>query len=503
MSSCFIPKTDEQLRGKTILAVFTSSEDRRVIYADIAERLNVRIIMVSTEEKTWADPFIWKWIIVSTVKIDVLVNEVVEKLQGISIDGVISFDEYGIYPCSVLATMFGKVVTPLSPKDIVRTQDKACFRAWCTEVHLTSPRAFQLHDECDLDNFIQNFLVQSDASDDKKYEFPLIVKPSPGAGSTLVTKCDSVEELKKCIEHSLATLPSEYAFLDKNCPTDGENGSFLRPSILIEEFIGGDEVDIDCLVHQGEIKYLLISDNFPSRTLPFFVESGGVAPSQLEEYKITAIRQLVVDFTEKIGPSLNGILHFEAKYDTNTQRAAVIEVNVRLGAAETFYLNTQTTGINIAIEYVKMALGFTPMRIDGSRAVPVEHPAVFTSTVNKFLLDKTYVSINFPPVHCRLFQHTTDGMVENVPSCKCPQNTDKFYRIRKQCVPESVLNDKHYVAHRLYFNVGYRIQPLYLNTRALGWLLCWGTTAEEAWIHLERLSKMIVFEAIEDNLGEI
>ena len=489
--------TDGLLRNKTILAIFTSSADRGVIYQNLAHVLGVRIIMVSTEKKEWALPFIAKWVIITSVREDVLVPEVLRQIDGERIDGVVSFDEYGIYPCAVLAQHLGKVITPLPPHDVMHTQDKALFRKWCHSVGLTAPREIQLSCLADIDRAIER-LSQPIASEQKLY-FPLIVKPSPGAGSSYVMKCDSPGELRKCATHAFASLQPFYAFLRSD--TDGTSAiESVPPSILVEEYIEGDEVDIDCLVHNGQILYVLISDNFPSQTLPFFVESGGLAPSALADEKLRALRDLVETYVTRAGPTMNGILHFEAKYDTVNKRAVVIEANLRLGAAETFHLNIQTTGIDIAIEYVKMAVGIPPMQ-EGLEPAPRalafnSLPIAFTAH-RDHARGKHFASVNFPPVRCRLFTTSREGTTETALPSNCPQNHNKSFTLQRQCVPESVLNDPFYIAHRLYFSEGYCIQPLCVNTRALGWMLCWGSTPAEAQRNLDRLSAQVIFEAFE------
>ena len=490
--------TDRALHGKTILAIFTSSADRRVIYKRLATDLNVRIIMVSTEVKDWADPFVAKWVIIQSVRIDLLVHDVLTSISDESIDGVVSFDEYGIYPCAHLAEKLGKAITPLPARDVMHTQDKALFRQWCHRVGLNSPREFQLQSIDELSAFTAK--LSKPASDSQRFCFPLIVKPSPGAGSSYVTKCETIDELCKCASHAFASLQPYYAFLaDKSAHAD-TSMQFVPPSILVEEYIEGDEVDIDCVVSNGKILYMCISDNFPSRTLPFFVESGGLAPSALSDTKLDALRALVQSYASCAGPKLNGVLHFEAKYDTINERAVVIEANLRLGAAETFHLNVNTTGVDIAVEYVKMAVGIEPMVASSKQLCetpPVSTPSVTISVPGITLSSRYFASVNFPPVRCRLFRRAAHGTVETKLPSDCPQNHTKSYVLQTQTVPDELLADPHYVSHRLYFSEGYHIQPLCVNTRALGWLLCWGSTPEEAKGQLDRLAAKVVFEAVE------
>lgn len=128
--------------------------------------------------------------------------------------------------------------------------------------------------------------------------------------------------------------PGDVSYSDHESSVASMFSSYSRIDLLVEEFIDGYEVDMDCAVEKGILRFCAISDNF-APTYPYFAEVGGLCPSRLGLQEQTALRDLLVSYVAAHGARLNGVLHFEAKYDPTRGKAYVIEVNNRLGSAET------------------------------------------------------------------------------------------------------------------------------------------------------------------------
>lgn len=88
--------------------------------------------------------------------------------------------------------------------------------------------------------------------------YPAVLKPLSGAGSHLVTKISSFTHL---IEYMQQHQLEQQALLAKYPYWNIEN---VDQFLMLEEFIGGSEVDVDVVVERGQIKFLAISDNFPT-----------------------------------------------------------------------------------------------------------------------------------------------------------------------------------------------------------------------------------------------
>ncbi len=92
-----------------------------------------------------------------------------------------------------------------------------------------------------------------------------------------------------------------------------------------------------------------ISDNYPSSSQPYFLEQGGVAPSQLED--TSSLQSLVESFVRSHGEQITGVLHIEAKVD-GERRAQLIEVNCRPGSAETYTMVKTVWGVDLALAVI-------------------------------------------------------------------------------------------------------------------------------------------------------
>lgn len=85
-----------------------------------------------------------------------------------------------------------------------------------------------------------------------------------------------------------------------------------EPSVLLEEFIDGDEFDVDVLLWEGKPVYVNVIDNWPC-VGKGFLETGSNCPSvyppdkckQLEDYAVQCVQAL--EFS-------SGLFHVEVKY---------------------------------------------------------------------------------------------------------------------------------------------------------------------------------------------
>ncbi|MDP2586165.1 MAG: ATP-grasp domain-containing protein [Candidatus Komeilibacteria bacterium] len=123
--------------------------------------------------------------------------------------------------------------------------------------------------------------------------------------------------------------------------------------ILVEEYIDGDEVDIDIILQNGKIKFFSISDNDKTNE-PFFLETGQSIPSGLPERTQTELMEMAEETLEKMGVQ-NGVIHFEAKAGKNG--TVPIEANLRMGGDEVYSFVKVAWGVDLIEHAVKIALG--------------------------------------------------------------------------------------------------------------------------------------------------
>ena len=176
-------------------------------------------------------------------------------------------------------------------------------------------------------------LVKS-AQETADFVYPVIVKPRDNSGSRGVKLCRTQEELQSCIDEAL-----EYSHLD---------------SVLVEEFIEGQEYSIESLHYNGKTEVIQFTEK-KTTEFPYNVELGHKQPANLTESQRNAVRDVIA----KIGDAL----HFEncpshTELKINERGIFVIETSPRLGGDYiTSTLVPLSTGINIEDQLLNIALG--------------------------------------------------------------------------------------------------------------------------------------------------
>jgi biotin carboxylase len=328
--------------GKSVVFLRTSSTARAPVYAKLREQ-GLRIVMVHPKACPELFPAVHDWIERDTTDVNSLFNLLTSDEWIGCFDAVASFDEYGVFPAATLNRRLGKRPLPLTPAMLSTINIKSRFREWNTKHGLSAPRYAAVHraEQCPVE-IVRNASLL----------YPLVVKPAPGAGSNLVTLIDREEDLVPCVNRLWAAIAAMR-------PTAAHFEALGEPiHVLIEEFIEGPEVDVDAIVENGVVKFAGVSDNFPT-VRPYFSEVGGLAPSALaacHQDNLVALLEAFVDATTKEGESLTGILHFEAKVDSRRDVPVIIEVNCRMGSAETHTMITNAFGVDLAEAALRLAL---------------------------------------------------------------------------------------------------------------------------------------------------
>lgn len=164
--------------------------------------------------------------------------------------------------------------------------------------------------------------------------YPVIVKPRDNSGSRGVRLCRNEDELKASIDEAL-------------------DNSRLN-TVLVEEFIEGQEYSIEALHYDGKSEVIQFTEK-KTTPFPYNVELGHKQPARLSREQENGIRDIV----EKIGRALcfeNCPSHTELKI--NPRGIFVIETSPRLGGDYiTSTLTPLSTGVNVEDQLLHMALG--------------------------------------------------------------------------------------------------------------------------------------------------
>lgn len=215
---------------------------------------------------------------------------------------------------------------------------------WSTDKYQMKQRFIEGGVPCARGRLIHN------ADEAKDLFFPVICKPRDNSGSRGVKLCRDIQELQECIDEAL-----QYSHLD---------------TVLVEEFIEGQEYSIESLHYNGKTEIIQFTEKRTTE-FPYNVELGHKQPANLSENE----RQLIRNIISKIADCM----HFEncpshTELKINKRGIFVIETSPRLGGDYiTSTLTPLSTGINIEDQLLHIALGekvdTTTGRVENASAV--------------------------------------------------------------------------------------------------------------------------------------
>ncbi len=319
----------QQLAHKPILLlVNTGSQKKRFILQRLA-KLNLFLVVLNAE-KNWADLYVDDWIMANTGNHSEslrAVKDYVRQHPERRPDGILTFWEDDVLLTSKLTDEFKTTGIPFEVSRLARNKFK--FRQFCAANGLPYPKHTFL-------NSVEPKIAI------KGLKFPLVVKPTYGSSSAYVVKVDD-----------LAGLEDVVHYLRKSVSVQVESALGDGLGIFCEEYIDGDEVDIDLVIQNGKVKFWSMSDNYQTNE-PFFVETGQQIPSILPEQDQQDLVDLAEVTLEKLGV-INGVIHFEAKM---TKKGPVpIEVNLRMGGDEVHSFVKSAWHVDLIDQAVNIALG--------------------------------------------------------------------------------------------------------------------------------------------------
>lgn len=323
-------ENNSELNGKVILLVNTGSPKKKFILQRL-KKLGLYIIVLN-KEKNWAQPYIDEWIIADTYNHSEAIKAVdayIKNDQNKKIDGALTFWEDDVLLTSKITDRFNFIGVPYNVAKQVR--NKYLFRELCEKHGIRAPRHKMAKNSEDLEMIASSF------------NFPLVIKPAYGASSAYVVRVENKEE-----------LTNTYNYIKKNISSETESALSDGLDIFVEEFLDGDEVDIDVVLQNGKVKFYTISDNFNKTWDQFFLDKGQSIPSTLPEHNQEALIDMAEETLEKFGIE-NCLVHYEAK--STPQGPVPIELNLRMGGDYVYSYNRASWDLDLIENAVKIATG--------------------------------------------------------------------------------------------------------------------------------------------------
>lgn len=322
------------LAGKTILIVNTASANdplhSKKAFVRKVKNLGLKIIILSREANSF-QPHVDYCVTANTLNYAealTVLDNFLKNNPEIRLDGVITFLEDDVLLTAKIADRYKLISTPY--KVASRVRNKYALREFCAANNLPTIKFRELKNSKDLEETV------------KLFNFPLVVKPAYGAASAFVVKVNNEEELKE-----------SYNYIKKDISPKIESALNDGLDVFVEEYIDGDEVDMDILIQNGKIKFCAISDNGKTKE-PFFIETTRTTPSSLPPKNQAELLVMADESLEKLG-ILNGCIHFEAK--STPHGPMLLEINLRLGGDEVYPSVKAAWRVDLIENLLKIACG--------------------------------------------------------------------------------------------------------------------------------------------------
>lgn len=317
------------IKGKHLLVVNTGNRKKRFTLKRLRE-LGCNLIIVHASVN-WAKSYASHWILTDTNDHTAALRAVQDfftQNPELGPDGVITFWEDDVLLTSRIRDHLGLIGIPYDVARIAR--DKHLFRAFCSDNDLPAPGHALIEAGEDAVECVAGL------------RFPLVVKPVYGTSSAYVVRANNAQELQDTVD-----------YIRKNISSEVESALKAGTAIMAEEYIDGNEVDIDILLQNGKMKFWSMSDNDATQE-PYFVETGQCIPTRLSPSQQAELVDQAEEILERLGVE-DGCIHFESKY--SSRGAMPIEINLRMGGDEVYYFVKTAWGVDLIENAARIMMG--------------------------------------------------------------------------------------------------------------------------------------------------
>lgn len=212
-------------------------------------------------------------------------------------------------------------------------------------------------------------------------------------------------------------------------------------TVIIEEFMEGPEVSVECIIYRGRVFVIAITDKLVCE-LPYFVELGHSEPAVLKDDVKEHIEKVAIKCVEAIG-IINGCAHVEMKI--TPKGPMVVEIAARLGGD---YITSRLVPLSTGIDMVEASVD-----------VEIGRPFEFKPNQNKGSAIR--------------FLYGSEGIIKSIK------------------VPQELFNLKGVEEIKLYKNTGSHINDLRSSNDRIGHIITSGDTVEKAVCLAEQVLKEI------------
>ena len=329
------------LQGKRFLIVMGSYPGKRFMY-ERARQLGARLVVLDGPGH-WTQAEVGglfgQFIEVDLQPADTLADRAMQAVRrsGLEFDGVATFEEFAGPLAALLAHGLKRPGHPFLSTAYCR--DKTLSREVCVEAGIPSPRFYRIRGEEDL--------VAAAAH----VGFPAVLKPVSGASSVSTYRVDEDCELARRYQQTMDAVRGHLKSSGVHSNDEEELIWAKGFDMTLEQFLDGEEFDVDVLLSRGEVAYAGVGRDLPQ---PYLREVGSRMPADFPEEKQAEMIAFTARVLQAMGFS-EGSFHVELKYTSEGPR--LIEVNARIGGAYIAKLHEWVWGVDLVGHYLLTRLG--------------------------------------------------------------------------------------------------------------------------------------------------
>jgi len=287
---------------RRILLLIPTTSYRTKAFIEASRSMDVEITVGSDHKSTLAEMNPAGLLALDIFDIDRAVESAWTFSKSYPIDAVIGIDDQSVIAASAIAEELGLPHNTIISVSAAR--NKYIMREFLSQHKVSQPSYMRISTDEPPEHL------------SGMVSYPAVLKPVTLSGSRGVIKVNGKDELKGALNRIRKII---------NSISRKESTQEAR-SILVEEYIDGNEVAVEGLIIDGNCKALAIFDKPDPLTGPYFEETIYTTPSQLDPDRQLEIVKKLNEAVTAIGLS-RGPVHAELRF--NDSGVYVIEIAAR------------------------------------------------------------------------------------------------------------------------------------------------------------------------------
>lgn len=279
----------------TVLVILPTATYRAPDFVRAASDLGLDLVVASEAGHVLDDQMGDGFLEIDCRDPEAAAQSIVALAERRALDAVVAADDQGVVIAALAAERLG---LPHNPPDAARaTRDKAVMRTLLAAAGTPQPR-FEV--------------LQGAYSEDPGVGFPCVVKPLSLSGGRGVIRADGPAGLRLAVARVREILE--------------EAGEGDEATLIVEEYLPGDEVAVEGLLGPDGLEVLAILDKPDPMEGPFFEETIFVTPTRLDDATREKVIEVVGRAVDALGLAF-GPIHAEVRIAGD--RVSVIEIAAR------------------------------------------------------------------------------------------------------------------------------------------------------------------------------